>query len=103
MVPTLSLKASKYCRGGRPLLPSGRFRCTSVEWKHDGTEKQGWYCGDKQDPGNPVFFDIDGYHYKGKRLSYASSCIHFDCEAGAGYNKDMKMWQCLNDLNQDSG
>ena len=58
---------------------------------NDGTEKQGWYCGDKQDPGNPVFFDIDGYHYKGKRLSYASSCIHFDCEAGAGYNKDMKI------------
>ena len=59
--------------------------CTSVEWNHDGTEKQGWYCGDKQDQGNPVFFDIDGYHYKGKRLSYASSCIHFDCEAGVPF------------------
>ena len=72
--------------------------CTNVEWKYDGTKTQGWYCADKQDPGNPVFTDVDGYHHKGKRLSYASSCIHFNCEAGAGYNKDMKMWQCLDDF-----
>ena len=77
--------------------------CTSVEWKHDGTKTQGWYCGDKQDPGNPVFSHVDGYTHKGKKLSYANSCIHFNCEAGAGYNKDMEMWQCLDDLNQDSG
>ena len=72
--------------------------CTNVEWKYDGTKTQGWYCADEQDPGNPVFFDIDGYHHKGKMLSYASSCIHFNCKAGAGYNKDMKMWQCLDDF-----
>ena len=48
--------------------------------------------------GNPVFAHIDGYTHKGKRLSYASSCIYFDGEAGTGYNKDMKMWQCLDDF-----
>ena len=72
--------------------------CTNVEWKHDGTRTQGWYCADKQDPGNPVFSHVEGYTHKGKKLSYASSCIHFNCEAGAGYNKDMKMWQCLDDF-----
>ena len=90
----------------RPNFSSRALRLRRThEQKSDSarTHVQPSYCGDKQDPGNPVFFDIDGYHYKGKRLSYASSCIHFDCEAGAGYNKDMKIWQCLDDLNQDSG
>ena len=59
---------------------------------------QGWYCQGLSD--KKIILNTEGYRFKASDndVPYAASCIHFDCEAGAGYNDQLEMWQCNDDF-----
>ena len=46
-----------------------------------------------------VKYAPDLYKVGKKWYPYVNSCIHLDCEAGIGYNKDYGIWQCCDDMN----
>ena len=81
--------------------------CSDVQWYYDGPMGYGWYCaeGGKRPlkkniyDGKSVTYAPDLYKVGKKWYPYVNSCIHLDCEAGIGYNKDYGIWQCCDDMN----
>merc|ERR1711920_957845 len=81
--------------------------CNDVQWSTDGPMGYGWYCQQYEgsptytepSSGNNIDYSPDLYNYDGTDnwVSYADSCIHLNC-GGIGYNKNYRMWQCLDDM-----